>query len=110
MFRRFRLVLLLVVGVLLIAGPASASSIWLIDTDADFVEDSVDNCVGVPNPFQHDSDADGVGDLCDPDADGIGTDDDDTLLGDAGPNALYGLEGDDILFGHFLAQQKRKRL
>jgi len=54
-----------------------ATEITLVmDTDADGIEDAVDNCPDVPNPDQLDADADGTGDACDPDnldsdADGV---------------------------------------
>lgn len=35
------------------------------DTDGDLICDDVDNCIDVANPDQLDSDADGLGDLCD---------------------------------------------
>ena len=35
------------------------------DTDGDLICDDVDNCIDVSNPDQLDSDADGIGDLCD---------------------------------------------
>lgn len=35
------------------------------DTDGDGVPDDVDNCPDTPNPFQDDSDSDGIGDVCD---------------------------------------------
>jgi hypothetical protein len=43
------------------------------DLDDDCVTDSIDNCYGVPNPDQVDSDGDGRGDACqdDDDSDGI---------------------------------------
>ncbi len=38
----------------------------LPDTDGDGIPDSRDNCKNVANPDQKDSDADGLGDVCDP--------------------------------------------
>ena len=35
------------------------------DEDGDLVDDSVDNCFGIPNEDQSDVDGDGLGDLCD---------------------------------------------
>ena len=37
------------------------------DADADGVLDTLDNCLGISNPDQHDSNGDGYGNLCDPD-------------------------------------------
>jgi hypothetical protein len=42
------------------------------DTDQDGVPDCVDNCVNTANADQADLDEDGIGDVCDPDADGDG--------------------------------------
>ncbi len=42
---------------------------WAADADLDGVDDTVDNCPGVFNPTQVDTDMDQIGDLCDPDAD-----------------------------------------
>ncbi len=42
------------------------------DTDGDGVPDNIDNCPGVYNPDQRDTNADGVGDACSGDADGDG--------------------------------------
>ncbi len=46
------------------------------DGDGDGVDDDLDNCPGVPNPDQTDTDLDGAGDACDADDDGDGVDDD----------------------------------
>jgi hypothetical protein len=43
-----------------------------IDTDGDGVPDSRDNCPSIPNPDQADMDQDGLGNVCDDDADGDG--------------------------------------
>ncbi len=45
---------------------------WLVDTDADRVPDSTDNCPDLANPDQADLDRDRLGDVCDPDIDGDG--------------------------------------
>ena len=42
------------------------------DLDQDGVPDIIDNCPGIANPDQRDTDADGRGDACDPDDDGDG--------------------------------------
>lgn len=42
------------------------------DRDLDGVDDSIDNCNSVPNPDQIDTNNNGVGDLCEPTADGDG--------------------------------------
>jgi len=42
------------------------------DIDRDNIHDHIDNCVNAPNPFQRDTDQDGLGDVCDVDADGNG--------------------------------------
>jgi len=61
------------------AAPAGGGFVPLapcVDADADFVCDSEDNCAGLPNPDQLDTDADGLGDACDTcsdtDGDGVG--------------------------------------
>lgn len=46
------------------------------DDDDDGVPDYEDNCPGMPNADQADMDDDGVGDVCDPDRDGDGMDND----------------------------------
>jgi len=39
----------------------------VVDTDSDGVIDIADNCPAIANPNQHDSDLDGIGDVCDDD-------------------------------------------
>jgi hypothetical protein len=50
---------------------------WFADADVDGLVDSADNCPGVANPAQTDTDSDGTGDACDSctdtDHDGFGT-------------------------------------
>lgn len=46
--------------------------VWQPDTDGDGIADEQDNCPDDSNPNQVDSDQDGLGDVCDPDADGDG--------------------------------------
>lgn len=67
---------------------ADASSLWDVmkwdqdvwaadgptDSDGDTVADTIDNCPNDSNVGQDDLDEDGVGDVCDPDADGDGLD------------------------------------
>jgi Thrombospondin type 3 repeat len=45
------------------------------DRDGDGINDEIDNCPGVDSVDQLDTDADGIGDVCDPDLDGDGVDD-----------------------------------
>lgn len=53
-----------------------------VDTDGDGIRDIDDNCPEVANAGQNDLDADGLGDLCDPDRDGDGIPNDwETLFG-----------------------------
>ena len=96
--RRFVVV---VVGVLLFALQAvpCLARTALVDTDSDLVDDGVDNCVGVFNPFQIDVDGDGLGDLCDPDRAVAPSDGSDLLFGTAGDDALSGGAGGDSLYG-----------
>lgn len=59
----------------------------MADDDGDYVSDTVDNCLGVANPSQADSDLDGLGDSCDEVNDGGGLPPgggDGTCPGDAG--------------------------
>jgi hypothetical protein len=45
-----------------------------LDSDGDGINDDVDNCPLIPNYDQNDTDTDGLGDVCDPDIDGDGVD------------------------------------
>jgi len=56
------------------------------DTDSDGVCDAVDLCPTVPDPTNGDLDADGIGDVCDDDADGDGILDDGDDSGTIGDN------------------------
>ena len=60
-----------------------------LDLDGDGVLSFSDNCAGLPNPDQRDTDADGAGDVCDGDLDGDGTGNglDPDLDGDGSDNA-----------------------
>ena len=58
--RKLSIVVLIVVLASLVASPALAA-----DFDGDRVSNARDNCVGVANPGQLDSDADGLGNACD---------------------------------------------
>ncbi|MBI5157725.1 MAG: hypothetical protein HZA58_06890 [Acidimicrobiia bacterium] len=85
------------VSVLLVqALPALAA---LADADGDFIDDAIDVCPAVADPFQGDVDGDGVGDLCDPDTTDTGTDESDVLIGTEGADNLAGLGGNDALYG-----------
>jgi ABC-type antimicrobial peptide transport system permease subunit len=48
----------------------------ITDDDGDGVSDDSDNCIGISNPSQIDSDSDGLGDSCDNDDDNDGLSDD----------------------------------
>lgn len=75
--------------------PANAA-----DSDGDLVDDAVDVCPSVADPFQGDVDGNGVGDLCETGANVIlGTEESETLTGTDGDDALYGFGGDDTLLG-----------
>jgi hypothetical protein len=51
---------------------AAVSVMILPDADQDGISDFVDNCLGVYNPDQRDTDGDGYGNMCDPDFDNNG--------------------------------------
>lgn len=53
-------------------GSGSTGTTTTPDTDGDGVDDSHDNCINIKNPNQGDYDGDGIGNICDPDADNDG--------------------------------------
>lgn len=54
------------------SGSSSTPANTILDTDGDGIEDVADNCPGIANPEQVDSDHDRIGDACDADLDGDG--------------------------------------
>ncbi|MDH5389217.1 MAG: FG-GAP-like repeat-containing protein [Gammaproteobacteria bacterium] len=69
------------------------------DVDTDGIDDSIDNCVNNYNPDQINTDADSLGDVCDPDDDGDGMSDVFELLYGLNPllnDAAGDLDGDGI--------------
>lgn len=79
------------------------------DTDGDGIPNDTDNCPGVANPDQLDTDGDGKGDACDTSPLGVcggkpvtilGTvNDDPTLTGTDGDDVIDGLDGNDTIDG-----------
>ena len=55
-----------------LSGTSGTPGSGTLDSDADGVVDGSDNCVNAANADQGDTDADGIGNACDPDADGDG--------------------------------------
>jgi PKD repeat protein len=53
-------------------GPVIGVDVDIEDQDGDGIPDGADNCPAAPNPDQLDFDRDGLGDVCDDDADGDG--------------------------------------
>jgi hypothetical protein len=53
-------------------GYVASGSTCALDTDSDGVADDQDNCEGIPNADQLDTDSDGLGNPCDPDDDNDG--------------------------------------
>lgn len=66
------------------------------DQDDDGVPDAVDNCPGLSNPDQRDTDGDGSGDACDPDDDGDGLTDADELTVWFTDPLLFDTDGDGV--------------
>jgi hypothetical protein len=66
----------LIIGTLQFSDVESAGEAYVIfgrrDSDADGLADNVDNCQLLANADQRDTNADGFGNLCDPDLDGDG--------------------------------------
>lgn len=50
----------------------TSQPVFAQDTDKDGINDAVDNCIEVPNTNQRDTDADGIGNICDGDLDNSG--------------------------------------
>jgi hypothetical protein len=59
----------------LLGSDAGSAYVYKLDTDNDGVIDANDNCPTISNSDQNDSDADGIGDSCDPDDDNDGVPD-----------------------------------
>ena len=55
-----------------LSGSAGIAGGGTLDSDADAINDGVDNCALQENTDQLDTDGDGLGDVCDPDTDGDG--------------------------------------
>jgi hypothetical protein len=66
--------LLSIIILLLLSSCSKDDKIIITDTDADGIEDVIDNCLSLINSDQKDTDGDGIGDVCDTD------DDNDTIL------------------------------
>ena len=65
--KRTVFVFVLAAAALFILYPVSARG-----DDGDGIDDDADNCLGLANPEQRDSDEDGYGNACDADVDGDG--------------------------------------
>jgi hypothetical protein len=70
------------------------------DGDGDGVGDRTDNCPSIPNSPQVDGDANGVGNVCEPNPPGCGGSFDLRIFGTNGPNVLEGTNGRDLIFGY----------